>query len=347
MPAPSASPSSPVSMGVTRGRMVREEVHLPGEVGVHLARVRPRAGPPILLVPGLGATPAPFGLHPRRSVVDLVADLGRTPWTLDFEVSWHGRSQGAEAMLAALERAIDALGPCDAVGHSLGGILLLGAVARGAPIGRLVTMATAIDYRLGRSPLPRLLSLAPKGLGPVRLGLRRGGVPVRAMAVLAAPLFGRGLRLPVESDQFYPGTTSPALRRRAVREGARDLPLALLLDLAALFTERGLVLGGEPLTDAVRAIDRPVLMIAGRQDRQCPLKAVRDAARRVPGAKLVEVGDDAFGEGYGHLDLLLGRRSPEDVLPHLERFLGEAPQREAPWNRRSTTSTTARAGGSS
>lgn len=301
-------------------------------VGVTLERQGRDVGPPVLLVPGLGASPAPFWLHGRRSLVATLQAAGHTPWTVDFGLHWRGKGQGVHAVLHALEVALAELrrhagvdlDEVGAVGHSLGGILLLALLADDVPLRRAVCLASGLDYRLGRSPLPRLLSLSPKGLRPLRLPDLGGGLPLRGLARVGAGAFGRGLKLPVERDQFHPGTTDAPTLRAAVRAGVRDIPWALLLDLADLFTERGPHVGqaGYPLRAAVGRIDRPVLFVAARQDRQCPLDSVRDAARRVPGAALVEVGGDgAPGEGYGHLDLLTGQRAPEEVFDPVVAFL--------------------------
>ena len=292
----------------------------------------PRGQRDVLLVPGLGASPYAFGARPGRSLVGDLVDAGFTPWAIDFQVSWRARGQHADALLESLGEAIRLLfrrpdapaGPPAAIGHSLGGMLLLGLASGGLALSHLVTLGAGLDFRLGRSPLPRLLSLAPKGLPVVPLRVERGGVPLRRLAKVGAPLFGRGAWLPVERDQFHPGSTEGAVVRAVVRDGVRDLPLPLLLDLSALFTERGLHVGDldVPLKDAVRRISTPTLIVGALQDRQCPIAAVRDTAQRIPGARLLEVGGTGEpGEGYGHVDLMTGRKAPQDVFDPILAFL--------------------------
>jgi len=306
-----------------------------GAVDVHLHRLGPQQSRDVLLVPGLGASPSAFGARSGRSLVSDLVRAECTPWAVDFQVSWRARGQTADALLEGLAEARASLAhrsdapeaPLAAVGHSLGGMLLLALAAGGTPFSHVVTLGAGLDFRLGRSPLPRLLSLAPKGLPVMRLRVNRGGVPLRRLARLGAPLFGRGARLPVERDQFHPGSTDGAVVRAVVRAGVRDLPLPLLLDLSALFTERGLEVGAlsEPLKEAVRSIAAPTLIVGGLQDRQCPIGAVRDTARRIPRARLLEVGrSDAPGEGYGHVDLMTARSAPDDVFdPVLDFLLGD------------------------
>lgn len=281
----------------------------------------------MVLVPGMAASPAAFHLPRGRSLVTALAGAGRTVWTVDFHLSWRGRSQGLAALGEALAAALTALerhagtplARVDAVGHSLGGILLLALLADGVPLRRLVTLASGLDFRLGRSPLPRLMSLAPKGLDPIRLRLRRGGLPLRRVARVAAPVFGRGVSLPVERDQFHPGATSGEVIREMVRDGVRDIPLPLLLDLADLFTARGIRAGkeAEPLKEAVRRIQQPVLMVSALADRQCPPGAVSDAVDRIPNAVLLELS------GYGHVDLMTGIHAQREVVGPILAFLDQ------------------------
>ena len=73
--------------------------------------------------------------------------------------------------------------------------------------------------------------------------------------------------------------------------------------------------------EQVRHLDVPVMLVAGRQDRQCPVDSVRDAADRIPGSLLLEVGTAEPGLGYGHMDLLLGQRAATEVFPAILKFL--------------------------
>lgn len=311
-----------------------------GPVGLLLRRLGPPGGAPVLLVPGLGATPAAFSLPAGGALADRLRAAGRCPWTADFSVSWRGKGQDLAALLHILEQGLAELRrqagvdleEVDAVGHSMGGILLLALAADGVPLRRIVTLGSGVDYRLGSSPLPRLLRLGPKRLAPQRLPALPGGLPLRGLARVGAGAFGRGLGLPVERDQFHPGSTDPATARAAVKAGTRDMPWALLLDLAALFSEEGVRVGRgpNPLRVRIGGIQQPVLMVAARQDRQCPLASVRAAVASLPRGRLLEVGGAGGpGEGYGHLDLLTGRNAPQQVFAPLCAFL-QAPAEVLP-----------------
>lgn len=247
-------------------------------------------------------------------------------------MGWLRPGQCGSSLLDALSRALDELGRVTghprplAAGHSLGGILLLALAAEGQPLQAVLTLGTGLDHRQGHADLKHVFRFV-RLRGRIRgRSLPLVGFPVERPARLLAPAFGRGLDLPLELDQFHPGSTDGAVVRRFFREGVADLPVPLLLDLAGLFHARGLFLGDHdaPLKERVRALRLPLMLVAGRQDRQCPLGSVHDTWARVPGAQLLEVGEAAHGRGYGHMDLLLGERAPDEVFAPCCRFLAEA-----------------------
>jgi len=302
-----------------------------------LRRYGPAASPqpPILLVPGLSAGPLGFTMGGSRSLVSVLVAAGRTVWTVDLGYSVRSRTrQDFTAVVESTERAIDLLdrrshsadaGALDAIGHSLGGHVLIALAAAGARIRRLVTIATALDYRKGGSawgslgPFARLGKLEPK---------RRaagGGIPVELLTTLTWPLFGRIVPMPFQENNFHRGSTDGALIRAVVAGSMKDLPLPLLASLAGLVLPGGLTWGDpeRSLTDAAAGLDLPTLVIGGRQDRQCPLEAVRHAAATVPGARLLEVGEGRPGEGFGHYDLVTGTRAPVEVFGPIVDFLSE------------------------
>ncbi len=310
---------------------MREEILVQADtVDLRLVRLRPVTGPPVVYVPGLGANPRSVDLVPSPNLAQALHESGRTPWVVDFRIGWRQGGMCSLSLLRALELALVELEGHSghrahrfgAIGHSLGGILLLGIATRGVRLHRLVTLGTGLDYRLGHVDLKHVLRFMK-----VRGRLRRasqglGGFPLKRPARLLASIFGRGVSLPLQVDQFHPGTTRGAVIRQFFREGVADLPLPLLLDLIGLFHEEGLKFGeGPALKDQVRQLDVPVMLVAGRQDRQCPVESVRDAADRIPGSVLLEVGASEPGLGYGHMDLLLGQRADTDVFRPLLQFL--------------------------
>lgn len=300
-----------------------------------LRRYGPAASglPPILLVPGLSAGPFGFTVGGERSLVGVLSAAGRTVWTMDLGYSTGSRTrQDFSAVVESVRRAIEVLDrrahggadwALDAVGHSLGGHLLLAAAADGAPVRKLVTVATALDYRKGGSawaalaPAARLGKLEPNRRAP------GGGIPVELLSSLAWPLFGRAVPMPFQENNFHRGSTDGATIRAVIARSMRDLPLPLIASLAGLVLPEGLTWGDpeRSLTEDAATLDLPVLLVAGRQDRQCPVDAVRHAADVLPNARLLEVGEDRVGDGFGHYDVVTGRGATQSVFRPVLEFL--------------------------
>jgi len=292
---------------------------------LHLERQGADRGRPVVLVPGLGATARMFSLHHRRSLVETLQTAGHTPWTVRFGIHWRQRGQCATTLMTALQKGLASLAERgqvpDAVGHSLGGMLLMGLCARGAPIRRLVTLGSAVDFRGGHPGLHHAVRLAAVAGRTGGLSAA-AGLPLRRASGLMAMLSGGRFEAPFVAGQFFPGTTDGATIRSFLREATTDLPIPLLLDLAGLFTPNGLRLDGVPLRDAVRTMTRPLLLVLGEEDRQCPAASVRRTAERVSGAHVLAVGGSRRrGKGYGHVDLITGQDAPERVFEPLLAFL--------------------------
>jgi len=286
-------------------------------------------------VPGLSAGPLGFSLAGQRSLAGCLLAAGRSPWLLDIQYSaWKRQAQDFDCALACLRSAVEFLeqrgeceaGKLDGIGHSLGGLLLLALAAGGTPLRSVATLASALDYRHGRSSWAPVRSLAALGRA-LQPRAPRGltGLPVELLGSLAAPLFGRRLPLPFEHLNFHPGSTDGPAIRKVVALGMRDLPLSLLLSLSGLLDDGGLIFGSPPapLHERVAQLEIPVLLVAGLQDLQCSPEAVRAARDAIPGAQLLEVGAEEAGQGFGHYDLLTGRRASEAVFGPLARWLGE------------------------
>jgi pimeloyl-ACP methyl ester carboxylesterase len=67
----------------------------------------------------------------------------------------------------------------------------------------------------------------------------------------------------------------------------------------------------------------PMMLVAGSKDLLAPPLAVARAQEHLGGpVKLVVAGrGHGFAEDYGHADLVLGRRAPDEIFPLVEAFL--------------------------
>ncbi len=244
-------------------------------------------GPTVVLVHGLGGSHLNWELlaplltdRARVLAVDLPG-FGRTEPL--------GRSAAVPANVAVLDGFLRAVaGPgVVLVGNSMGGMVALLAAARSPEsVARLVLVdpalpapvPTAVDREVA---LLFLLNAVP-GLGPalLRSNRRRHGVRGTIRATLH--------RCGVDPDALPAWLLD---RSVALVEGRRDVAG---MDRALLRAGRsltGVLARPRRYRAAMDAVRAPVLLVHGDRDRLVPVAAARDAARRHPDWRYVELHD--------------------------------------------------------
>lgn len=285
---------------------------------------------PVMMLHGLAANHLSFHFT-ERSVARWFADRGWDVWIP--ELRGHGDSETRaynwgldEYLLQDIPTIIDAIlertGKHELhwVGHSMGGILRMcyAGLHTSAPIARSVTVASALDYRIGQSGFERFLSLKP-------LAARFEMIPYGGFVHMLAPAAGRRGRRP-EQFHVWPDNIEPQLVRRMYARCFHAIPTSLLISLSTTFDDRGFRLrDGSELLHGAKQLDEPMLMIAGSKDSQVSSAAVAHAAEHIgDNARVVNFGQEHGHEfDYGHFDLLIGRNAPEEVWPTIEDFLSE------------------------
>jgi pimeloyl-ACP methyl ester carboxylesterase len=233
------------------------------------------AGPPLVLVAGLGSTTRLWG--------DLPTVLGRHFTVMAFDNRGVGRSRVGEPF--TLTRAADDLltvigrrcgGSAAVLGASMGGVIVLHAAARSPQHLRsavVVSAAPCLGHH-GRRMLHLLADLLEPGLSA------RGSRHLMSLAF--APPF----------HERYPGFVDEA--EKLYRPSSRDIP-------GARAQARHLLEGWDLRAELPR-VATPTLVIAGRRD---PIVAFEDSAlvaRLLPNGHLVEVtdgGHSVLAEGGG------------------------------------------------
>lgn len=319
-----------------------DEAHLaetPDGCRVGLARYLPAAGGrrrhPVLLVHGLAACRVSFDLAPEVSLARALADAGWDTWSV--ELRGHGRACGPRSygfddhlerdVPAALARVREATGAplVHAVGHSMGGILVLAHLARGArDLVSAAVIGSALDYSASASDFHHWVRLSA-------LATVLPAVPLGALAALAAPLLARapgplGNVSPIERFMVWPSNVDPRLLRRLHGVAFHRVPTPVLAQLATAFRPGGLRSkdGSLVYLDGLRGVSTPVLSLVGDRDRQCHESAARRTMDVVRRGTVVQLGRAAgHGDHYGHFDPIIGRRARDEVWPHLLRWLAE------------------------
>lgn len=325
-------------------RMPREAVV--GSPSAILYRYHPRSGvdadggPPVLLVPPLGAPDFAYDLRRGCSLVEHLLLAGRTVYLVDYgPMTFSERTLGIEDWVddvvprAVRRVAADESSDVHVVAWSLGGIFALLAVAAAVqagdplPVRTVSAIATPVDISAVPLVAPiRPLAQITGGRAISSIYKMVGSFPApmvswafhlsavdklvtKPLAVLSR-LDDRDCLAQIEAVDHlmnnmhgYPGRVFGQLFHLMVRGN----------DLAA----GGLELGGRRVELA--SVDVPVLVVGGKDDVIAPLRSVRKAVGLLTGSPEVRF---ATAPG-GHLGVLTGRRARDTTWHELDRLLDD------------------------
>jgi len=285
---------------------------------------------PILLCHGLASTASTFDLGVGPGLAPWLASRGHRVFALELRgagdserprlggkrsFTWGVHEYLTQDIPAAIERVCATTGSerLHWVGHSMGGVLLMGFAA--GELGRRLRSATivgsAIDYKHG-SDFGRVKSL----IGLLRLlHVAPLGSAARAYARFAGDRF-------LDEFMFAPESLTPEERRTVWASAFTWVPGQVLRELATTF-ERESFRGrdGVRWRHGLPRFSVPLLVLAGSRDRQCTVAQARATFEAIgsPEKKF------RVYEGLGHIDLLVGARSEREVYPEIAAWI-ESPR---------------------
>lgn len=293
-------------------------------LGRYHPRGRRRYEEPVVLAHSLGTNRFNLDFDERYSVARALAHRGFEAWVL--EVRGHGLNGIASGSTFDVEVAHDVTAALRAVraggasavlwlGHSRGGLLALAHLARfpGAPLAAIATIGAPTAFSsLGVRRFVR-------ALGPL---LRLDTLPLAWPARAAVP-WGLPPK-PIGPYLLNAENVEPDVIRQALAYAMVDLPGGVARQFARWVRDDAF--DGEDGFDYranLRAIRQPLMTVAGAVDKLAPPSDAHAAAARVSGpTQRVTVGRrEGFSADYGHGDLVLGRRAPDEVLPVVADFL--------------------------
>jgi alpha-beta hydrolase superfamily lysophospholipase len=306
---------------------------------VPLAMVRKRSAAaggtlaPVILIHGYGQNRYAWHL-PARSFSNYLARAGFDVFNL--ELRGHGRSRALGARLPshvadfvredvpAAVREVQRLSGNRSVyivGHSLGGLISYAAApAMGSDIAGLVTLGSPYHFTRGSWTLTLLgeamLALDRRvPLGEGALPLKGWGEAIRlARVLIESPVF------PLPIRGFSPGSMEPVVLSQHMSLAMDHGSITVLRNMfrsAAEARRSGHRLGGlSGYASAFEAIDLPLLIVAGSHDDLAPPASVEPAHERSRSTdKLYRVFP------RGHIDLLVGRDTPQTIWPLIESWI--------------------------
>ena len=305
---------------------------------VELRRLGRPTGTPVLLLHGIAANHRNVDPLAQRSLARALA-AEHDVWLLTLRMGVRRQPAPStletmvsrdlpEALRFVAERR-DGAEPIDLVGFSLGGLVVMGAIAlrlvRGEQVRRVVLIGAPAEI----VDAPLRLPLVTPLLGPLRLLFRAvfrlvprwalPRVPTRFFANLFASSVG-ALRTPWHRWVVNPRGLARGELPRAMVTLVEDIPASLYAELATLWRQGGEVrMYGRELREAIAhaAPLPPALFVVGAEDMVVAPAASRVAFERWgDSARWIEV------PGFAHADLMLSREAPGAVFAPVVAFLG-------------------------
>ena len=315
----------------TTARLRLEHLLLPGDEDapplVVERSVRPEGPtrPPVLLVHGFAQNRYTWRVS-RRSFSGALAAAGHDVFNLELRGHGLSRAQGApnatrfDEYVEDIARLAQAIGtPPFAIGHSLGAAAVVGASTR-TPLRGVVHLGGVFTFATG-NPTLRALARLTRRLEPALLAS-----PARLRTSWAGEVLGRlyrltdiaGFGLPLAG--WVPGSIERDLLEERLELGFDWFSVEVWLQMARWA-------GGEPFAYAepFGGVDVPLLVISGDHD---VLARPRDGQACYDGSGSSDrefLLLDAFEHQvhWGHLDLILGHKAPEEVWPRIADWLSQ------------------------
>jgi len=294
-------------------------------------------GDPVLFVHGMGANHHNFDLNRRHSLARFAAARGCDSWVV--ELRGRGQSRGNQgdrqdwnfedflhrdlrAAVACIRAATSR--PVHWVGHSMGGILGLAYVecyGRG-DVSSLVLFGTPLAFDPGQWMLKlwgmvvqvhRVLPTFDQETWGRRM------LPLMQRNRKALDFFLRYLANPKNVDTQ---TTLDLFDKLVTNEAP-----GIILQFSA-WVRCGQIRSCDLVTSytgELGKVEVPVLFVSGAKDLMAPAEVTRRHMRRLGSAvveQLVLSRRHGFTADYGHGDLIMGRRAPEEVYPRVVDWIG-------------------------
>ncbi len=321
-----------------RADLGHDEVHYVGTSDgwrVALSRYVPEAAdarkaPPVVLCHGLGANRLIFDNGKEKAFARWLCARGFDVWALDLRGhglsdSWGWRTGRSLAwnvddyllrdVPAALARVRQVTGAreVDWIGHSMGGVLAYCLLQNeSAQYLRSATIVgSSLNYHAGGSGFESW----KKYLGWAR---KLPGLPMGPLLTLIAPLSSR-FENPADEFNVWPPNVDGELNRRLLAHGFEWLSNGVLLQLETAIEAPGFRSFDRAINyhEGVARITKPVFVIGGDRDRQCPVSAKMKTAELLPKHNSrIKIHAD-----YGHCDLFIGKRVEQEVFPDILAWL--------------------------
>jgi pimeloyl-ACP methyl ester carboxylesterase len=307
-----------------------EMYRVPTEDGaaIALGRYHPRGerrfGEPVILCHGLGANRFHMDFDERYSLARYLARAGFETWVLELRGRGLAGPCGeatfddqAEYDVGSALRTVLSTGAREVlwVGHSKGGLVLYAHLARHprAPVRAAAVLGSPFTFAV-QPGLKRFI----QRIEPL---LKLKVIPTRRITGIA--LFGAPPG-PLSRYMMLADNMEPDVVRKALANVPSDVYGGVVRQFAQwIASDTFCTADGICYREPLAELRQPFLLVAGSKDLLAPPLAVARAEEHLGGpVKLVVAGRaHGFAEDYGHADMVLGRRAPDEIFPLVEAFL--------------------------
>jgi pimeloyl-ACP methyl ester carboxylesterase len=295
--------------------------YLPHETG--------RVSTPVLFVHGLGANRLNFDADDDVSLARYLAERGYDCWLLDLRGCGESVATGLkwnwtfdDYMLRDIPAALNLIrretghSKVHWVGHSMGGMLLYAYLLRmgaqniqsGVTLGSPVRFSPRADRFHRVVAFERIVRMLPQ-------------LPIAGMSRLVTPLIGQFNPEFVRRQMNVKNVDWNVIRKAFYNTTSHLAPGVLLQFFSWMRNDDFLSADGAySYRDHLSEIETPLFVVAGRGDKLVPVCDVREAYDCVGSSvkQYLELcSDDGFHEDYGHVDIIFGRRSRDEVFPRI------------------------------
>lgn len=314
-------------------------------------------GASIVLCPGFGGNRFNFDLDEKHSLARYLASEGFDTWIVELRGA--GRSKAAVSSAEArrswnmddhiekdLPALLDAVARVSAgpgviwIGHSLGGMVVYGLLARYPHHERFFTGLITIGSPGYVEPL-RWKHAASAATFFLRLMRGWPTIPVRSILQILFSDLGRQVGLTrVRRRWLHPENMNQSVLSDTARRGLEDFSVGTLRQWLTSMPRGGLLnsKGDYNYFHNLGQIKLPILLIGGTKDGITSVPTImavfdkvgsKDKTIRVFGEAGFEIGPDSVaksrrdGTDYGHADLLLGEATRSEVFPFIARWIRE------------------------
>lgn len=287
---------------------------------------------PVLIVPGYGMSSFIFSFHPNGpSFERFLADAGFEVWRADlrgqgesvrrdgsdvYGLADLARADVGTAVATILDRTRTRADRADVIGCSLGGTIALlhAALTPGHRLGKRVAMGTPVRW-IKVHPMVRAAFFSPWLVGKV---------PLRGTRALAQALLPQAARIAPDLLRVY--LNPDIVDLGAAREMARtveDPSRHVNREIAAWIKARDLTIGGTNLSEALRRMEEPLLVVIANGDGIVP-RETAEFVLEAAGASLkrrLDVGTPSLR--MAHADMFVSHHAQERVFLPIARWLAD------------------------